>query len=681
MYNSAGNGGGGIAVSFGSPLIQGNYITNNGQTSGYSGGVGGGGIAVVGAASAQILNNTVSNNSWYSSSGGGITLFAAGTPTIQNNIVSNNSAYSQGGGFYIVNQSDAAIVQNLITANTAGTGGGVYWMVPSGTRGPYLINNTIYANPSSQGSGIFADGFDSQAQIVNNIIVAATGQTAVMCGSFDSTVPVFHTNDVFSSSGVPYGGLCASQTGLNGDISADPLFVSPDAGNFHLQRGSPAIDAGTAGGTPQTDFDGVTRPLDGNGDGVSVIDMGIYEAPVLDLTPPVTVATANPAPGSAGWNTTDVSVTLNATDNAGGSGVQNIRYWLSGAQTSSVVVSANPPTVSVTAEGTTTVSYAAVDVAGNQESTKTLTIKIDKTAPITTAAATPSAGAAGWNTSDVTVTLNSTDSGSGSGVQDIRYWLSGAQMSNVVVSCNPVPCNPVTFAITAEGVTTVNYAAIDAAGNLESTKSLTIKIDKTAPVTLSVATPAPGTSGWNSSAVTVNLSATDNANGSGVQNIQYSLAGAQTGPAVLAGNPASVAVTAEGITTVNYAAVDAAVNSESTKSITVKIDETGPVISGMPAPGCTLSPPKHQLVQVASVTASDSLSGLASLTVTASSSEPDSGTGGGDVPGDIVINGGTVVLRAERSPSGTGRTYTIVATAKDLVGNTTTSTATCRVPK
>jgi len=70
-----------------------------------------------------------------------------------------------------------------------------------------------------------------------------------------------------------------------------------------------------------------------------------------------------------------------------------------------------------------------------------------------------------------------------------------------------------------------------------------------------------------------------------------------------------------------------------------------------------------------------------SLSVTATSSEPDSGTGGGDVPGDIVINGGTVQLRAERSPSGKGRLYTITATAKDNAGNTTTATGTCSVPK
>ena len=113
----------------------------------------------------------------------------------------------------------------------------------------------------------------------------------------------------------------------------------------------------------------------------------------------------------------------------------------------------------------------------------------------------------------------------------------------------------------------------------------------------------------------------------------------------------------------------------------IKIDRTVPVISGMPAPNCTLSPPKHQLVQVANITASDALSGVATLTVTATSSEPDSGTGGGDVPGDIVINGGIVQLRAERSPSGRGRTYTINATAVDVAGNVATSTATCQVPK
>jgi len=76
-----------------------------------------------------------------------------------------------------------------------------------------------------------------------------------------------------------------------------------------LQAGSAAIDAGTAGGTPQTDFDGVTRPLDGDGDGIPVIDMGAYEEPDFDQMPPVTVAAAAPTSNAARWNTTNVTVT------------------------------------------------------------------------------------------------------------------------------------------------------------------------------------------------------------------------------------------------------------------------------------------------------------------------------------------------------------------------------------
>ena len=570
INNSASNGGGGIAISGGSPLIQSNLIRNNGQTSGYSGGVGGGGIAIVGASSAQVLGNTVTYNSWYSSSGGGISLFAAGTPTIANNVVSNNTAYSQGGGFYIVNQSDASIVQNLIIGNAAATGGGLYWLVPSGGRGPLLINNTIYGNHSPQGSGVFTDGFDAQAEMLNNIIVAASGQTAVTCGNFTTNVPIFLTNDVFSDTGLAYGGTCGSQTGSKGNISADPLFMNASAGNFHLQGGSPAIDTATNTTiAPAQDFDGISRPQDGNGDSVAIMDMGIYEFPQRDLTPPVTFAAESPAPGPLGWTTAFVSITLTATDNPGGSGVQNIQYSLSGAQVSPLVVAENPATFAITAEGTTTISYAASDVAGNVEATKSVTVNIDKTAPVTVANATPAANAAGWNANNLTVTLNSTDNAGGSGVQSIRYWLNGNQSNAVVITGNSA-----TIAVTAEGSTTISYAASDVAGNVEATKSVTDNIDKTAPV-----------------------------------------------------------------------------------------------ISGMPAPGCTISPANNKLVQVAAVTGSDSLSGLLSLNVTASSAPPAS-------QGDIVIGGGTVQLRAVR-----GRIYTVVATANDIAGNTATATAACTVSK
>jgi hypothetical protein len=172
-----------------------------------------------------------------------------------------------------------------------------------------------------------------------------------------------------------------------------------------------------------------------------------------------------------------------------------------------------------------------------------------------------------------------------------------------------------------------------------------------------------------------------NPGGSGVQSIRYQLSGAQTAAQVISSNPAQVLLTAEGTTTIAYSAIDNAGNVEATKSLVVKIDKTLPIISGMPAPDCTLSPVKHQLVTVATISATDALSGVATFAVTASSNEPDSGTGGGDAPGDIVISGGTVQLRAERAPRGDGRVYTITAKAIDLAGNTATVTATCKAPR
>ena len=212
--------------------------------------------------------------------------------------------------------------------------------------------------------------------------------------------------------------------------------------------------------------------------------------------------------------------------------------------------------------------------------------------------------------------------------------------------------------------------------------TVTASADGIPPVTTASISPPPNAAGWHRTAASVALTATDESGGSGVEEIHVALSGAESGSQVIPGADATVLISAEGTTTLTYFAVDFAGNQEAPKTVTVRIDGTRPVIAGLPAAGCTLWPPDHRLVTVASVTASDPGSGLAagSLVVTGVSSEPENGLGDGDTAPDVVIAGGTVQLRAERAGTGTGRVYTLTATATDVAGNLATATAICRVP-
>jgi hypothetical protein len=109
-----------------------------------------------------------------------------------------------------------------------------------------------------------------------------------------------------------------------------------------------------------------------------------------DTVSPTTTASVSPAANDAGWNRADVTVTLSAVDNPGGSGVREIVFAATGAQQIAETTVAGPSvTVTVASEGTTTLTYHAVDNAGNAEASSTLTVRIDKTDPVVTCSARP----------------------------------------------------------------------------------------------------------------------------------------------------------------------------------------------------------------------------------------------------------------------------------------------------
>jgi alpha-tubulin suppressor-like RCC1 family protein len=103
----------------------------------------------------------------------------------------------------------------------------------------------------------------------------------------------------------------------------------------------------------------------------------------------------------------------------------------------------------------------------------------DTVAPQTTATTTPAPNAAGWSKQNVTVNLAATDAGSG--VKEITYKVGTVSQTVTGASASVV--------VSTEGVTTVAYKAKDNAGNVESEKSVVVRIDKTLPTVTCSATP------------------------------------------------------------------------------------------------------------------------------------------------------------------------------------------------
>jgi hypothetical protein len=136
------------------------------------------------------------------------------------------------------------------------------------------------------------------------------------------------------------------------------------------------------------------------------------EAPT-DTTAPTTTIGLSGTSGLAGWYVSDVGVTLNATDNAGGSGVKEIHYILNSA--TEEIVSGSTASFTISTEGVNTLSFWAVDNEGNIETQNSQEIKIDKTVPIITVTV-PQQGAsyllnevvtADWSATDATSGINS----------------------------------------------------------------------------------------------------------------------------------------------------------------------------------------------------------------------------------------------------------------------------------
>ncbi|HEV2861284.1 MAG TPA: pectinesterase family protein [Pyrinomonadaceae bacterium] len=212
--------------------------------------------------------------------------------------------------------------------------------------------------------------------------------------------------------------------------------------------------------------------------------------PSADAVAPVTAATLSQEPNAEGWHNADVTVTLAAADSVGGSGLHEIIYSVNGATHH---VHGTPAVVNVNAEGTTVITFYAKDEAGNAEAPQTVTVKLDKTAPVIADVTRTPANAQGWNNSDVVAQYTATDAGSGFG--------SGQTDSG-------------SFTFTGEGAgQTYEFEVTDLAGN-KATQAVTgVNIDKTAPVVEAARITPANAAGWNRTDVLATYTASDATSG------------------------------------------------------------------------------------------------------------------------------------------------------------------------
>src|SRR5262249_54111198 len=121
--------------------------------------------------------------------------------------------------------------------------------------------------------------------------------------------------------------------------------------------------------------------------------------------------------------------------------------------------------------------------AGNQTTTLGRTVTVDNTAPTSVIQCNNANCGNGFHAAPLSVTLSATDNVGGTGVKEIRYTLDG---DDPTPSTGTVYTGPITLTQT----TTIRWAAIDNATNIETVNTKTIQV--TGPPGTSVTSPNDG---------------------------------------------------------------------------------------------------------------------------------------------------------------------------------------------
>jgi uncharacterized repeat protein (TIGR01451 family) len=209
---------------------------------------------------------------------------------------------------------DIKIYNNIIYDNQSNGLEIGYWGESGVTTRPVesitFINNTVYRN----GFGTWGGGFFNENPDVIDIVVRNNifSQNSVSQIANETIVALSVDHNLID-------GYRDYEYEIRGDnyVEGDPMFENPSGADFHLQSGSLAIDSGSSVYAPNDDFEGNTRPQDGDGDGTATHDIGAYE-----VTPELRLSSAtDPFPVKATTEVITYTITLQNSSGIDATGV------------------------------------------------------------------------------------------------------------------------------------------------------------------------------------------------------------------------------------------------------------------------------------------------------------------------------------------------------------------------
>lgn len=194
---------------------------------------------------------------------------------IQNCLIRNNFAEGQdewGSGGLLLSGNTGTVISNTIIAGNHANGGAGAIRVGDGAF--TLVNSLLWGN-----TGRMAIHANDAGMTLTNVTVADHGMVGGVLLN-NSQAAIWNTilweemaPDIELLPGsvvtISYSNVEDGVMTGTDNISANPLFVDAANGDYHLQVGSPAINAGTAVDAPAADLEGVLRE--------NAPDMGAYE--------------------------------------------------------------------------------------------------------------------------------------------------------------------------------------------------------------------------------------------------------------------------------------------------------------------------------------------------------------------------------------------------------------------